>query len=138
MNPFRELRDIIRFWLWDRQMGKRRSEAELWLWDIHCHNGKWTNYIKPYERPRNWPSLLVCLELANSNSDAQRLIKAGAIEVRSWCLDKPWERIDLKTPLPDEPTHIRRGKAVYGIKTIWLPPAGVSQKYGEHMLREGI
>jgi hypothetical protein len=132
----REWRPIIKHWLWDRKMGQRKSETEMWQWADVSVNGVWGKRIKVFSRPRNWQQMLVCLELAESNSDASRLLKTGSFEMRDWCLDKSWEKVTLNTPLPDSPTHLRRGKKLYGIKTVWLPPAGISEKQGEEMLRE--
>ena len=135
---YHEIVDPIKFWIWDRQMGERRSENELWIWeDVLQVEGKWSKPIRAVNRPKNWSQLLVSVGLAESNSDAQRLLKSNSIEVRSWWLDNGWGKIDLKSEIPDFPFLIRKGKAFFGIKLIWLPVEGVSQKFGELTLRDG-
>lgn len=131
----REWLDRLRYRRWDRQMGTRRSENEMWLWDDVRVNGVWDKRIRVFARPRNWPALLVMLEMAGSNADAQRHIRSGAIELRSWTLSEEWRALTLTTPMPAEPTYLRRGKKYYGIKQIWLPPAGISERHGDEMLR---
>jgi len=137
MNIFRELYDTVRFRIWDWKMHARRSEEEMWSWEDVTIKRKRRKQIRVFERPRNWPQMLTWLEMANSNGDASRLIKSNAFQMRGWSLDKPWKTIDLKTPLPDEPVLLRKGKAFYGVKMIWLPPEGVSEKFGNHTLRSG-
>ncbi len=134
----REWKPRLRYFLWDRKMGQRKSEEEMWQWSDISIKGKWGKQIRVFTRPKGWPQMLVMLEMAESNSDANRLIKAGAVEMRDWAIGDEWEVINLKTPLPESPTHLRRGKKLYGIKTVWLPPPGVSQWQGEEMLREDV
>jgi hypothetical protein len=134
----REWLPRFKYWRWDRKMGSRKSEDEMWEWIDVSRNGVWDKQIRVFGKPRNWLQVLVCLEIAESNSDAQRLIKTNSIQMRDWTIGEDWKVIDLKTPLPDSPTFIRRGKKFYGIKTVWLPPAGVSQWQGEETLREGL
>ena len=137
MNILRELYDHIRFRTWDWQMRGRRSEEEMWLWEDVTVHGKWDKRIRVFGRPKNWPQMIVNLEMAQSNGDASRLVKSNAFQMRDWCLDTPWATVDLKTPLPNAPTLIRRGKAFHGIKMIWLPPENVSEKFGDLTLRSG-
>jgi hypothetical protein len=132
----REWMPRLKYWRWDRRMGTRKSEEEMWEWADTSRKGVWEKRIRVFSRPRNWPQMLVFLEIAESNSDAQRLIKAGSIQIQDWIASEDWTAIDLNTPLPESPTHIRRGKKFYGIKTVWLPPAKVSQWQAEDMMRK--
>ena len=137
LSLFREIRDSIKYWYWDKQMGDRKSENELWIWDDISVNGVWTKQITVLPRPKNWQQLLVSIKLSDSNSDAQRRIKSGGIQSRSWCLgDEPWVKINSLTfPLPIEPTYVRIGKQ-YSATLVWLPPVRISQKQGEEMFRK--
>jgi hypothetical protein len=131
--------DPIRFRIWDWQMGNRKSEEEMWVWsDVSDRQGHWSKQLQVFGRPNRLFQVLPWLGMCSSNGEAQRLIKAGAIEIRDWALDEPWQVIDLHTPLPGSPTYIRRGKAVYGVRLFWLPPAGVSEKFGAMTFRDGV
>lgn len=136
MGLLREIRDRLKYWWWDRQMHPRRSVDEMWLWEDVRVNGAWDKRIRVFARPRSWPSMLVALEMVASGAEAQRLLKAGGLEMQDWTWQGRWEPVTLKTPLPDQPFHLRRGKRCYGVKTLWLPPSGISERQGEEMLRK--
>ena len=79
--------------------------------------------LNEYSCVRDAESVLVFLGIAQSRSDAQRLIKPGGIQIREvWNPESRWTVLKLKQPIPEGVLlYIRRGKSMCGIKTIVLP-----------------
>ena len=120
-----EIRDLLRGFWYRFAMRNRDAEAELWVFeDRYDGTGKTT--VAP--RPKSNQALLVVLGLAESNGEASRLMDAGGVEWREWWSElseeNPWRRLGRKDVLRDGfPVWIRKGKRMYGVKTVMLPCA---------------
>ena len=114
MNIYIEVRDYLRGVKHKLDMRGRNASEELWIFN---HDGV---EVKP--RPKSIQSFLVSIGLAESNSDASRLLKSGSIEWKQWWDNGEWIRVSIKDEIPREyPFWIRRGKKFYGVKTFMLP-----------------
>jgi hypothetical protein len=114
MNIYLEVRDYLIGVKHKWNMRGRNASEEMWMFN---HDGV---EVKP--KPKNLPSLLVSIGLAESNSDASRLLKSGSVEWKQWWNDGKWTQVSMKDEIPKEhPFWIRRGKKFYGVKTFMLP-----------------
>ena len=67
-------------------------------------------------------NVLVLVKLAESLSEADRMLKAKAIQVRPWDCSSPWTEAKYGDALrPGEPMLIRRGKKYFGVHTVMVP-----------------
>jgi hypothetical protein len=81
--------------------------------------------------------VLIACGLASSKSDAMRLLKAGAIEMRRWDLGDWWRRVELHDTIPcGVAVMLRRGKAFYGVQTVMVPREGQSLMFWENFITE--
>jgi hypothetical protein len=129
MNIYFEIRDYLIGIKHRWDMRGRDASDEMWLFNHDDFEVK--------ERPKNLPSFLVSIGLAESNSDASRLLKSGSIEWKQWWNDGKWIPVSTKDEIPKEyPFWIRRGKKFYGVKTFMLPSSFQCQGVWEELIYE--
>ena len=69
--------------------------------------------------------ILVLLGLAESRSEAQKLLKNNAVDIRDAFCHDWWRKVSLKEEVPKgEPFLIRKGKSVWQISTVMIPVSG--------------
>lgn len=107
-------------------MRGRSPEKELW---IFAHGE-----ILVLPRPENLTKLLVEIGLAESNSDATRLLKSNSIQQREWYGEDTWGKPEMVTGASQ---WIRRGKKYYDVVTYMLPEANQTEYTWWELVNEG-
>lgn len=94
--------------------------------------------LHPEDCAIRWVDLLVKVGLAESKTEASRLLRSGSIEIRDYfCSDTWWERVSLDTPIPQGyPLIMRRGRRYYGIVGFFCPVEGQTLDFWSHFLED--
>lgn len=114
-----EIRDKLKGWRFKLNMKGRNPQLEMWIFR------EYPNRIEVIPRPKIFFELLVTLHLAESKSEAARLVKSRGIQQREWYGDGWWNPVS--DWVEGYPQWIRRGKMMYGLVTYMLPNANQTE-----------
>lgn len=103
--------------LLERRQG-RAAEPRLWVFG---HDGRCAESTCAPDLDR----VLVAVGLAESRGAAQRLLRAGAVEARSYLEPDTWHKAAVgdKLAVGAWPVAVRVGKKFYGVKVVMAPAA---------------
>lgn len=88
-------------------------------------HGNTSKLLREIDCPNKLTNILVATGLAESKTEAGKLLKSGSIEIRMWALRDWWIKVGLFDTIPTgEPFLIRKGKATFGVQTVMFSIEG--------------